>query len=353
MSRPELLVSIILPIKDGDPALLDQAISSVLGQSYTNFELLLIDDGSESDYASSLEIKAKQDDRIRLFHIAPSGVSAARNYAIDHAAGDILTFLDSDDSLNPYCLEEAVSLLSDSDLNALWGGTFYGSPKDIKKLQQTVIGPTPTEELMAQRIDLTADRMHLTKAECIGEPYRFGEHGYINRGIAARFLKKECFASDQNRFPVGIKMYEDAIWNLKMLSSLKISYIPAIWYYYLENEESVSNVFHTDIVERMETPFQHLTSILDLNDPTEYAAYTRLLMDSLRYVYKCLYGNPLWTATKAEKKDLLDHLYKSMPWKEIASDKFRHAANARDRKKAFLFRYRLLFAYWKLTWNKM
>ncbi|MBR3644030.1 MAG: glycosyltransferase, partial [Parasporobacterium sp.] len=114
MSRQELLVSIILPIKNGDPVLLDQAISSVLAQSYTNFELLLIDDGSESDYASSLEIQAKQDDRIRLFHIAPSGVSVARNYAIDHATGDILTFLDSDDSLNPYCLEEAVSLLRDS-----------------------------------------------------------------------------------------------------------------------------------------------------------------------------------------------------------------------------------------------
>ena len=353
MSRSESLVSIILPIKDGDPALLDQAISSVLGQSYTNFELLLIDDGSEADYAYFLERKAEQDARIKLFHIAPSGVSAARNFAIDQAAGDILTFLDSDDSLNPYCLEEAVSLLRESDLDGLWGGTFFGSLEEIKNHQQTITGPASAEELTAETIDLTAERMHLTKAECIGEPYRFGEHGYINRGIAARFLKKECFAADKNRFPVGIKMYEDAIWNLKMLSSLKISYIPTIWYYYLENEESVSNVFHTDILERMENPFQHLASILDLNDPTEYAAYTRLLMDSLRYVYKCLYGNPLWTAAKAEKKDLLDHLYKSMPWKEIASDKFRHAANARDRKKAFLFRYRLLFMYWKLTWNKM
>ena len=75
MSKQELLVSIILPIKDGDPVLLDQAISSVLSQSYTNFELLLIDDGSEADYASSLERIAERDARIKLFHIAPSGVS--------------------------------------------------------------------------------------------------------------------------------------------------------------------------------------------------------------------------------------------------------------------------------------
>lgn len=349
MSTQELLVSIILPVKDGDPVLLDQAISSALGQSYTNFELLLIDDGSETDYASSLERIAERDARIKLFHIAPSGVSAARNFAIDQAAGDILTFLDSDDSLNPYCLEEAVSLLKVSDLDALWGGTFYGSLEEIKKHQQTITGPTSAEELTAEKIDLTSERMHLTKAESIGEPYRFGEHGYINRGIAARFLKKECFAANKNRFPVGIKMYEDTIWNLKMLSGLRISYVPDIWYYYLENGSSVSNIFHEDALERMEVPLKQIASILDLDDPTEYKAYTRLLMDSLRYVYQWLYGNPQWTATRKERKTLKDHIYKKDPWREIAGSRFASCAEARDRKKALLFRLRLLFSYWKLT----
>ncbi|MBR2555216.1 MAG: glycosyltransferase [Aeriscardovia sp.] len=349
MSKQELLVSIILPIKDGDPVLLDQAISSVLSQSYTNFELLLIDDGSKADYASYLDKKAEQDSRIRLFHIALSGVSVARNYAIDHAAGDILTFLDSDDSLSPYCLEEAISLLRDSDLNALWGGTFYGSQKDINNHQQTITGPTPAEILMAEKIDLTSERAHLTKAECVGEPYRFGEHGYINRGIAARFLKKECFAAGKNRFPVGIKMYEDAIWNLQMLSDLRISYVPVIWYYYLENESSVSNIFHEDALERMEIPLKQIASILDLDDSTEYKAYTRLLMDSLRYVYQWLYGNPQWTATQKERNALKDHIYNREPWREIAGSRFTKYADARDRKKALLFRLRLLFFYWKLT----
>ena len=349
MNKQELLVSIILPIKDGDPVLLDQAISSVLSQSYTNFELLLIDDGSKADYASYLDKKAEQDSRIRLFHIAFSGVSAARNYAIDHAVGDILTFLDSDDSLNPYCLEEAISLLRDSDLDGLWGGTFYGSQKDIKKHQQTITGPTPAEKLMAKKIDLTSERAHLTKAECIGEPYRFGEHGYINRGIAARFLTKECFAAGKNRFPVGIKMYEDAIWNLQMLSALRISYVPAIWYYYLENESSVSNLFHKDALERMEVPLKQIASILDLDDSTEYKAYTRLLMDSLRYVYQWLYGNPQWTATQKERNALKAHIYNREPWREIVCSRFTKYADARDRKKALLFRLRLLFFYWKLT----
>ena len=148
-------------------------------------------------------------------------------------------------------------------------------------------------------------------------------------------------------------MYEDVIWNLHMVDELRVTYVKSIWYYYYDNSVSTSNAFHADAVSRMEIPIRIMQSILDLADPVEYASYTKLLMDSLRYIFKGLYGNPKWNASGAERKELRDHLYRDDPWKEIQEDRYRIAANKRDAQKSVLFKRHLLFLYWKLTWNKM
>lgn len=354
MKQNDKKVSVILPVKNGDPALLKRAIESVVAQTWENFEILLIDDGSEETYAKELDQIAGTDPRIRIFHIQPSGVSGARNFAVGQAEGDIITYLDSDDAVSPNCFEEAVLLLNDPETDVLWGGTWYFEPEDLPELQKKLSEKEvlPVEELKALCIPLTEDRIHQTRAECIGEPYRFGDEGYINRGIAARFIKKEVFAEGKNQFPEGIRMYEDAIWNLLMLEQQKISYVCRIWYYYFSNEASASNSFNPDVLNCMEVPLERIWQILDTEDETEYTAYTRILMDSLRYVYKCLYGHPDWKPEKKERKALTEHLYSSKPWNEIGSRRFLSCAEKRDRQKAQLFKKHLLFAYWKQTWKK-
>lgn len=354
MSLNSTKVSVILPVKNGDAALLKRAVASVQAQTLQDFEILLVDNGSEAAYAAELDRIAKADKRIRLFHIDSSGVSGARNFAAEQASGEILTYLDSDDALSPCCFEEAAVLLKDPETDALWGGTWYFENADLPELQKKMRQRKvlSEEELKKRCIRLTEDRLHKTRAECIGEPFRF-EGGYINRGIAARFIKREAFQDGRNQFPPGIRMYEDAIWNLKMLGDLRISYVQRVWYYYFSNEDSASNAFNPDILNTMEEPLEILRGILDLEDPEEYAAYTRILMDSLRYVYKCLYGNPKWKPEGKERKALTDHIYNEEPWTEVKSGRFAEHAGARDKKKALLFKNHLLFSYWKLTWKKM
>ena len=355
MSQKEPFFSVILPVKNGDLPLLTRALSSVTDQSYSHFEVILVDDGSEEDYGKALDQLIKGDCRFHLFHIAASGVSYARNYGIMQAKGDIITFLDSDDVLNPFCFQEALSVFESTDADALWGGTFFGKTPEINKTlkKQTEKGPLPKETLLSRLINLTSDRIHLSRAECTGEPFRFENLGYISRGIAAKFIRKECFSNTKILFPIDIKMYEDVIWNLNMVNELRVIYVKSIWYYYYDNSVSTSNAFHSDAVSRMEIPIQIIRSILDLSDPVEYASYTKLLMDSLRYVFKGLYGNPKWNASGKERSELKNHLYHDNPWKEIGTDQFRSAANKRDRQKAVLFRCHLLFIYWKLAWNRM
>ena len=78
-------------------AYLRPAVESILAQTFTDFELLLVDDGSHDGSAEVCDALAGQDARIRVFHQPNGGLSAARNTGLDHAVGDFVAFLDPDD----------------------------------------------------------------------------------------------------------------------------------------------------------------------------------------------------------------------------------------------------------------
>ena len=93
-------VSIIVPVYNAEKTL-ERCVDSILNQTYQDFELLLVDDGSPDGSGALCDAYARQDSRVRVFHQENAGVSAARNLALDHAAGEYLQFLDSDDWITP------------------------------------------------------------------------------------------------------------------------------------------------------------------------------------------------------------------------------------------------------------
>lgn len=90
------LISVIVPIYNSENYL-HRCIDSILIQSYTNFELLLIDDGSKDNSGCICEEYALKDSRVRVFHKENGGVSSARNLGLDNVNGEWVTFVDSDD----------------------------------------------------------------------------------------------------------------------------------------------------------------------------------------------------------------------------------------------------------------
>lgn len=97
-------VSIIVPVYDaGD--YLKRCVDSILGQGYTDFEVLLIDDGSSDDSGGICDQYAGQDSRIRVFHKENGGVSSARNLGLQHSKGEWICFVDADDMLMPSGLD--------------------------------------------------------------------------------------------------------------------------------------------------------------------------------------------------------------------------------------------------------
>ena len=89
-------ISVILPIYNSE-RFLHHCIDSILAQTFTDWELLLIDDGSKDASGSICDEYAAKDERIRVFHKENGGVSSARNIGLEHAIGEYVVFVDSDD----------------------------------------------------------------------------------------------------------------------------------------------------------------------------------------------------------------------------------------------------------------
>lgn len=108
------LISVIVPIYNGEQ-FLRQCIESILKQSYSNLEILLINDGSFDSSGEICDKYALLDKRIRVFHELNAGVSAARNKGIENSHGEYISFIDSDDVIDFDMYEKMLKCISEAN----------------------------------------------------------------------------------------------------------------------------------------------------------------------------------------------------------------------------------------------
>lgn len=118
------MVSVIIPVYNRQ-AYIKECLESVQAQSYENFEVILVDDGSTDQTVEICNAMALSDSRIKIYEGKHQGVSAARNIALEKATGEYLLFLDSDDIIHPGLLESLVYSMDESDSKI--GGTMCAS----------------------------------------------------------------------------------------------------------------------------------------------------------------------------------------------------------------------------------
>lgn len=136
-NRPTL--SIIMPVFNRSE-LVATMIDSILANSFTDYELLAVDDGSDQDTLDMLSRYQEKDQRIKIIRRTelPKGATKCRNIGIDHAQGEYLIFFDSDDIITPSCLSERVKAISqrtDMDFLVFPSCTYYNNslhPSDTK-----------------------------------------------------------------------------------------------------------------------------------------------------------------------------------------------------------------------------
>lgn len=189
-------VSIIVPVYNVEKSI-RRCIESILNQDYTNFEVLLIDDGSTDCSAVICEEYAGLDSRVVLFHQLNGGVSSARNKGIDNSNGDFILFVDSDDYLEPNCLSILLS----------------NNPADITYMSSNVHYDTG---------DVTSFHLHAafhSSSEAIEKEIlhlKSNPQGYVYFGYTWNKLFKSIIIKDHNiRFIEHLSFYEDDAFTLE------------------------------------------------------------------------------------------------------------------------------------------
>ena len=121
MKRPFLLVSVILPAYNV-ANYLDDCLESVISQTYTDTEIIIVDDGSTDDTAKKADDWLSKDGRIRVIHRQNGGLSAARNTGLHYAQGEFILFIDPDDRIDKNLISKCMELLSDGSVSLVHYG---------------------------------------------------------------------------------------------------------------------------------------------------------------------------------------------------------------------------------------
>lgn len=164
----EGLVSIITPCYNGEKYI-SETIKSVMGQSYTNWEMLIIDDGSKDHSAEIVNSFARKDQRIKLIQQENKGSAAARNNGIRCAEGQYIALLDADDLWLPEFLEKQIAYMKKK--NAICVSCAYGR---INEKSEDILSPLYPKEIIT-----TKDMMVMNRIGCLSGLYDASKYGKI------------------------------------------------------------------------------------------------------------------------------------------------------------------------------
>lgn len=210
------LVSIIVPIYNAEKYL-DSCIQSVLRQTYTNWELILIDDGSTDKSGRIAEEYGFADERITVFHQKNLGVSLARNQGIDEATGNYVVFLDADDELIEDCLAKTVNIAEETNADVVAGRS-------------------------CENQELFQDRIIWTGAKALENSLK--DH-LFTYSACAKLIRREFIG--KTRFTPDIRINEDSYFVFQLLCKQNVFVLTNdVIYFYRANSESSSRTVFSE-----------------------------------------------------------------------------------------------------------
>lgn len=224
MNNNNKLISIIVPVYNVEEYLND-CIDSILAQTYTNFELILVDDGSTDGSRDICDQYAEKDIRVKVIHKENGGVSSARNIGLSYAGGVFVTFVDSDDTVDK-CYLESFSQQYDLSIQ----GYIHVSNNGRKKI---AYNPLVVENDMV---------------------FLYCEKGYSN-AVWGKLFRLDIIKAFSIIFPEWLSFSEDTVFSLKYAircSSMSVSNATGYNYFVRVNNSGAQRKYPLDVMMRKE-----------------------------------------------------------------------------------------------------
>ena len=212
-------ISIIIPVYNVEQYI-KNCLESVINQTYDNWEIILIDDGSTDNSKAIYENIAIKNDKIKIFKQTNKGVSAARNLGIEKAQGDYIVFLDADDWIEKKFLERMLEVIENEDADIVQCNFYYANNRS--NIERKHI--RPSYSIRNNMDELQLDTLYREYDEKKNHKSVGAMRGVWGKIFKSNLIKKI-------RFNENIDVFEDGIFVLNALQNSKKVVLIDEYYY--------------------------------------------------------------------------------------------------------------------------
>ncbi|MBM7869846.1 glycosyltransferase involved in cell wall biosynthesis [Clostridium pascui] len=286
-------VSIIIPLYNTPEAYFKRCIDSISSQQYTNYEIIVIDDGSRNELSAAYEKICSSHKNILFVTQENSGVSSARNRGITLATGYYIAFVDGDDTVAKSFLAEALRYT-------------------IEELPDLIIGQIqyiPNNKAVSYEcgeVYINEDTIADLKKAILGIP-----QNHINYPVlgspCGRLYKKEILKDV--RFPEGVSHWEDQLFNRSAIEYVKCAVVASqCWYNYYQNDFSaMHNNFNQNYIANAR-PFWALWNEMNIKE-TDIFISKELYKKNINFFYAAIHLNLVYLQIPwSEKRNIIKKL---------------------------------------------
>lgn len=271
-------ISVIMPIYKAEKYL-NKAIDSILAQTYKNFELLLVDDGSPDASGIICDEYASIDNRIRVFHKENGGVSSARQLGLDNAIGEYVIHADPDDWIESDMLADLYKVAKQENADLIICDFFVNIDN-----KQIYIEQRP------RSLDYQTVQCDLFRK--------------LHGSSSNKLIRRECFKRFGIKYPEDLSFCEDLFVNTSLLlHDIKVSYLHKAFFHYVKNinDNSIVKYYNRETLSYDEHLFKRFQKL------TKGSPCYKLCMNNMAYLI-------LWRAFNGKVFSTLEYCRISRPY---------------------------------------
>lgn len=234
------LVSVIIPAYNAE-ADIENCIRTLLNQTYSQIEIIIVNDGSKDRTGELCDSIAVNCDNITVIHQENAGVSAARNAGLQTAKGKWIVFLDADDKMMPEAIEHALALAGENDCDTVCWNCYSECEGKLNEYP-----PIQPDKVLYNGSEM---RRVLTEALYGTRSAQFYP-GMMFRAVWGKLLAAEVIRANALTFPVGMPLGEDAIFLADYFQFCrKVMFVNCYWNYYKISNASAVGKYRPNLKE--------------------------------------------------------------------------------------------------------